>query len=83
MKIEVFDREISVTEPVIRMPRDRLAAEFDKLRHLLEPWQMWFFQKRRVVRLIDKVFNREFNMNRVEEFKNSLTAAWPASACSS
>ena len=69
MKIEVFDREISVTEPVIRMPRDRLAAEFDKLRHLLEPWQMWFFQKRRVVRLIDKVFNREFNMNRVEEFK--------------
>ncbi|WP_179403831.1 type I restriction enzyme HsdR N-terminal domain-containing protein [Burkholderia guangdongensis] len=69
IKIEVFDREMSVTEPVIRMPRDRLVSEFDKLRHLLEPWQMWFFQKRRVVRLIDKVFDREFNMNRVEEFK--------------
>jgi hypothetical protein len=69
MKIEVFDREVSVTEPVIRIPRDRLAAEFDKLRLLLEPWQMWFFQKRHVVRLIDKVFDREFNMHRVEEFK--------------
>lgn len=69
MKIEVFDREMSVTEPIIRVPRDRLASEFDKLRHLLEPWQQWFFQKRRVVRQIDKVFDREFNMNRVEEFK--------------
>lgn len=69
MKIEVFDREMSITEPVIHMPRDRLASEFDKLRYLLEPWQIWFFEKRRVVRLIDKVFDREFNMNRVEEFK--------------
>jgi hypothetical protein len=69
LKIEVFDREISVIEPIIRMAGDRLTSEFDQLRHLLEPWQMWFFQKRRVVRLIDKVFDREFNMNRVEEFK--------------
>lgn len=70
VKIEIFDREVSVTDPVLRLPCNRLSAEFDKLRYLLEPWQMWFFQKRRVVRLIDKVFDREFNMSRVEEFKS-------------
>jgi hypothetical protein len=30
--------------------------------------QVWFFQKRRIVRLLDKVLDKEFNMNRVEEF---------------
>lgn len=69
MKIEVFDREMSVTESVLHMRRDQLVSEFDKLRYLLEPWQIWFFQKRRIVRMIDKVFDHEFNMNRVEEFK--------------
>ncbi len=68
-KIEIFDREQSVTEPVLCLKRANLVAEFDKLRSLLEPWQVWFFQKRRVARLIDKVFSKEFNLSRVDEFK--------------
>ena len=66
---EVFDREQSVAEPVLRFKRADLITEFDKLRMLLEPWQVWFFQKRRVARLIDKVFCKEFNLARVDEFK--------------
>lgn len=73
MKIEVFDRETSLTESIVHIPRERITREFDKLRYLLEPWQMWFFQKRRIIRMIDKVFNHEFNMNRVEEFKNLVS----------
>jgi hypothetical protein len=58
---EVFDREVSLTEPVLRVEQRDLVRDFDKLRVLLEPIQAWFFQKRRVVRLIDKVFDKEFN----------------------
>jgi hypothetical protein len=68
-KFEVFDREVSITEPILRIYRSKLSADFDKLRILLEPWQIWFFQKRRIVRLIDKVFSKEFNLTRVSEFK--------------
>jgi len=66
VKIEVFDRETSVTEPVLRIACKRLLSEFDKLRALLSPCQMRFFQKRRVLRVLDKVFNHEF---RAEEFR--------------
>ncbi len=69
---EVFDREVSLTEPVLRIEQRNLVRDFDKLRMLLEPIQAWFFQKRRVVRLIDKVFNKEFNLNRVEEFRTLI-----------
>jgi hypothetical protein len=67
-KIEVFDREASLAAPVLRVEQKHLVRDFDKLRALLSPWQAWFFQKRRVVRLIDKVFDREFNLQRVDEF---------------
>jgi len=68
-KLEVFDREASLTAPILRVRRTDLVAEFDRIRLLLEPWQIWFFQKRRIVRLLDKVFDREFNLSRVSEFK--------------
>lgn len=68
VKLEIFDREVSVDIPLLRVEIKSLPAEFDKVRAVLEPMQVWFFQKRRVVRLIDKVFDNEFNMARVEEF---------------
>lgn len=68
-KIEIFDREVSVTEPVVRVERKFLVRDFDKVRSLLEPLQIWFFEKRRITRMLDKVFDREFNMGRVEEFR--------------
>jgi ABC-type transporter Mla MlaB component len=69
-KLEIFDREVNVIEPVLRIARDDLVAEFDKIRAYLEPWQIWFFEKRRVTRQIDRVFDREFNLERVREFRS-------------
>jgi hypothetical protein len=68
VKFEIFDREVSVEAPVLRVEIRNLVRDFDKIRAVLDPMQVWFFQKRRVVRLIDKVLNKEFNMSRVEEF---------------
>lgn len=68
VKLEIFDREASVDAPMFRIDIKHLAKDFDKVRAILEPMQVWFFQKRRVARIIDKVFDKEFNMNRVEEF---------------
>ncbi|MGE0115887.1 MAG: hypothetical protein AB7T07_13520 [Steroidobacteraceae bacterium] len=68
-KIEVFDREVSVTEPMLRVERKFLVRDFDKIRQILEPLQIWFFEKRRISRMLDKVFAREFNMGRIEEFR--------------
>ncbi len=68
-KIEIYDREVSLTDFILHIDRQHLIRDFDKLRHLLEPMQAWFFQKRRIARLIDKVFDKEFNMERLEEFK--------------
>ena len=68
-KIAVFDREENQREPVLTVEIANLKEDFDKLRAILDPWQVWFFEKRRIVRLLDKVFNKEFNAGRVEEFK--------------
>ena len=70
--LEIFDREVSLTEPILHVDKTNLRRDFDKIRALLEPMQVWFFQKRRVVRLIDKVFDKEFNFNRVEEFRTLI-----------
>jgi hypothetical protein len=72
LKLEVFDREVSLTEPVLRVAKSNLRRDFDKIRRLLEPMQVWFFQKRRIVRLLDKVFDKEFNLQRVEEFRSLI-----------
>ncbi len=72
VKIEVFDREVSVAEPVLRVAIKNICAEFDKMRTILEPMQIWFFQKRRIIRMVDRVFDKEFNMQRVEEFASLI-----------
>jgi hypothetical protein len=72
IKLEIFDREVDVENPVLRVEIKNLVAEFDKVRAILEPMQVWFFQKRRVIRLLDRVFDNEFVMNRVEEFSDLL-----------
>jgi len=73
LKIEIFDREACVDAPLLHVDIKNLVAEFDKLRAILEPMQIWFFQKRRVIRLIDRVFDKEFVMDRVEEFTDIIT----------
>lgn len=66
---EIYDREESLVTPVARVEVSRLVEDFDMLRAYLAPWQAWFFQKRRVLRLMDKVLSREMNMKRLEEFR--------------
>jgi hypothetical protein len=69
---EVFDREANVKDPILRFNRSDLVQRFDDLRALLAPWQVWFFEKRRITRLIDKVFDREFNLQRLAEFQQTI-----------
>ncbi|MDI1301006.1 MAG: type I restriction enzyme HsdR N-terminal domain-containing protein [bacterium] len=72
LKLEIFDREVSVENPVLHIEIKNLVDEFDKVRVILEPMQVWFFQKRRIMRLLDRVFDKEFVMSRVDEFSDLL-----------
>lgn len=72
LKLEIFDREADVENPVLHVEIKNLVAEFGRVQAILEPMQVWFFQKRRVIRLLDRVFDKEFVMNRVEEFSDLL-----------
>lgn len=68
-KIEVFDREEDLVNPIYRISVADLAREFDKLRKLLSPMHVWFFYKRRIIRSIDRAFEHEVNQNRIVEFQ--------------
>ncbi|WP_135445228.1 type I restriction enzyme HsdR N-terminal domain-containing protein [Vibrio tasmaniensis] len=68
VKLEIFDREEDVENAIISFPISSLLDNFDVLRQLLCPMQIWFFYKRRVLRSIDKAFESEFNQKRVNEF---------------
>jgi len=72
LKLEIFDRDVNVDNPIVHVEMKNLVADFDKVRVILEPMQIWFFQKRRVIRLLDKVFDKEFVMDRVDEFSDLL-----------
>ena len=73
LKLEIFDREASVDAPLLHVEINNLVTDFDKIRAILGPMQIWFFEKRRVIRLIDRVFDKEFVMDRVEEFSDIVT----------
>lgn len=70
--LEIYDREESLESPVLRVMRENLLKDLDLIRALLGPLQAWFFEKRRVVRLLDKVFDREFSLGRFEEMAKLL-----------
>jgi hypothetical protein len=68
LKLEIFDREVSVEKPVLHVDMKNLIASIDQIRALLDPMQVWFFQKRRVLRLVDRVLDKEFILDRIGEF---------------
>ena len=72
-RISVFDREEDIQAPILTTNLDNLEESIDQLRYVLSPWQVWFFEKRRIVRHLDKVFDRELNIGRVEEFKKLIS----------
>lgn len=69
---EIYDRELSLTSPVERVEVAELVGNFEKLQRYLSPWQAWFFQKRRIPRLVDKVMDREMTVGRIEELRGSI-----------
>ena len=69
-KIAIFDREESLAEPIVTVKITELSQNIDILRAILSPWQIWLFEKRRIARQLDKVFDKEFNIQRLEEFKS-------------
>lgn len=69
---EVFDREESLERPLLRVERCNLTRDFDKLRLLLAPLQAWVFQKRRIYRLIEKTFENEYQVRRLNEARQLI-----------
>ncbi|MCP4348000.1 MAG: hypothetical protein GY795_21050 [Desulfobacterales bacterium] len=69
LKLEVFDREQNLEEPLLRIAISNLVNTFENLQKLLCPMQIWFFYRRRIIRAIDRAFENEGNQNRVNEFK--------------
>ncbi len=73
VKLEVFDREENLEKAILSFKIIDLIDNFDKLRNLVSPpMQIWFFYKRRVLKSIDKAFESEFNLKRVDEFKSLI-----------
>ena len=73
ISIEVYDREENVTKPILQIQISNLVNNFDSLRILLEPINVWFFYRRRVIQAIDRAFHGEFNQSRIEEFKTIIS----------
>lgn len=71
-KLEVYDREESLKGPVLSISRTELEARFDELRRLLAPWQQLFFERRRILRLIDRSFDHETHLGRLEEMVRAV-----------
>lgn len=72
---EIYDREESLAKPIERVEVRNLVEDFPKLQRLLSPWQSWFFQKRRIPRLVDKVMDHEITLGRLDEIRSELNRA--------
>lgn len=69
---EVYDRDESVTQPAARVEVKNLPEQFHVLQALLSPWQSWFFQKRRALRVASRVLDLEITPGRIDEFSDAI-----------
>lgn len=69
---EVYDRDESVTQPAARVEVKKLPEQFHLLQALLGPWQAWFFQKRRALRVASRVLQLEMTPGRIDEFWDAM-----------
>ncbi len=69
---EVYDRDESVTKPAARVEVKKLPEQFHVLQALLGPWQAWFFQKRRALRVANRVLQLEMTPGRIQEFSDAM-----------
>lgn len=69
---EVYDRDESVSQPAARVEVKSLPEQFHVLQALLGPWQAWFFQKRRALRVASRVLQMEMTPGRIDEFSDAI-----------
>lgn len=69
---EVYDRDENVTQPAARVEVKKLPEQFHVLQALLSPWQAWFFQKRRALRVASRVLELEMTPGRIDEFSDAM-----------
>lgn len=72
IKIVIFDREQNINTPLIQISISNIVNDIDSIRKLLEPMQIWFFYRRRIIKSIDRALEHEGNQNRINEFKNII-----------
>ena len=68
----IYDRDQDLVVPLVKVDVSNLVRDFDLLRKYLSPWQAWFFQKRRLINLVDKVFDQEISLQRLEDFRELI-----------
>lgn len=73
IKLEIFDREESVEKPIYSLQINNLADEYLNVAQYLAPVNVWFFYRRRLLRELDRAFEKEGNLNRVTEFKGIMS----------
>lgn len=71
-KFSVYDIDENLSEPVLHFKLNELSENFDKLRLLLSPWNVWFFEKRRALSSVANIFSSEVNFGRAEEFMGNV-----------
>jgi len=71
-KFSVYDIDENLSEPVLHFKLNELSENFGRLRLLLSPWNIWFFEKRRALSSVASIFSSEVNFGRAEEFMDNV-----------
>ncbi len=72
VKLEIFDRDENVETPILSIRIKEIIKNYDALAKLLDPLNVWFFYRRRLLKELTRAFEKEGNFARVEEFKKSM-----------
>jgi hypothetical protein len=73
IKLEIFDREENVEVPILSILIQNIVDEYQNLAAYLAPLNVWFFYRRRLIRELDRAFEKEGNLNRVSEFQQVMS----------
>ena len=72
-RLELFDREENVEHPIFGFLISELSGKYLELAQYLTPLNVWFFYRRRLLRELDRAFEKESNLGRVSEFKKIMS----------
>ncbi|PZO83531.1 MAG: hypothetical protein DI626_08980 [Micavibrio aeruginosavorus] len=72
IKLEIFDRDENVEAPILSILIKEITQEYNAIAKYLDPLNVWFFYRRRLLKELTRAFEKEGNFTRVEEFKKSM-----------